>query len=43
LATYQLGGRIATVNEKGERVFLSSTEIAQAKIEAQADVKEYCK
>jgi len=43
LATYQLGGRIATVNEKGERVFLSSTEIAHAKIEAQADVKEYCK
>ncbi|MCF8192948.1 MAG: DUF4124 domain-containing protein [Candidatus Methylopumilus sp.] len=42
LATYQLGGRIATVNEKGERVILSSTEIAQAKIEAQADVKQYC-
>ena len=42
LATYQLGGRIATVNEKAERVFLSSTEIAQAKIEAQADLKQYC-
>jgi hypothetical protein len=42
LATYQLGGRIATVNEKGERVILSSSEIAQAKVEAQADVKQYC-
>ena len=42
LASYQLGGRIAKVNEKGERVFLSSSDIAQAKIEAQADVKQYC-
>jgi hypothetical protein len=31
LATYQLNGRIATINEKGERVFLSSTENAQLK------------
>lgn len=42
LATYQMGGRIAKVNEKGERVILSSPEIAQAKIEAQADVKQFC-
>lgn len=42
LATYQLGGRIAKVNEMGERVILSSPEIAQAKIEAQADVKQFC-
>ncbi len=42
LATYQLGGRIAKVNNKGERVFLSSEDIAQAKLEAQADVNHYC-
>jgi hypothetical protein len=42
LATYQLGGRITKVNEQGERVFLSNAGIAQAKVEAQADVKQYC-
>ena len=42
LVTYQLGGRIAKVNDKSERVFLSSADIAKAKVEAQADVKQYC-
>ncbi|MBZ4200416.1 MAG: hypothetical protein LAC66_00815 [Methylotenera sp.] len=42
LITYQMDGRIARVDDKGERAILSSSEIAQAKIEAQADVKQYC-
>jgi hypothetical protein len=42
-AQFDLGGRMAGVNEKGERYFLDEAQIAQAKARAQASVAEWCK
>lgn len=42
LNNYTAGGRIAKVNEKGEREYLSDADIARAKGEAQANVDKYC-
>jgi hypothetical protein len=41
--TYSQGGRILSVNEKGERVFLGDEELAANKAKAQAEVNQYCK
>ncbi len=41
-ATYALAGRIARVNDKGERYFLTDADLAQAKLDAQADIQQYC-
>ena len=42
LATYSNGGRISTVDEKGERTYLGDDEIAKGKADSQRDVEKYC-
>lgn len=42
LSNYSVGGRIANTNEKGEREFLSESDIAKAKEKAKQDVEKYC-
>ena len=42
LATYTNGGRIVKTNEKGEREYLSDTDISNAKADSQKDVEKYC-
>lgn len=42
LATYTDGGRIAKINEKGEREYLTEEQIAQGKTDAKKDVEKYC-
>lgn len=42
LATYNLGGRLATTDEKGERRYLGDDEISKGKAEAQRDVEKFC-
>lgn len=42
LATYKNGGRISKTDEKGEREFLSDTQIEQGRIDAQKDIDKYC-
>jgi len=42
LASLELGGRQATVNEKGERVFLDDQQIEKAKAQARQDVAAAC-
>lgn len=42
LATYQQGGRIKRVNEKGEPVMLSDADIANGRVSAQKEVDQYC-
>lgn len=42
LATYTNGGRISTVDEKGERTYLGDDEIARGKADSQRDVEKYC-
>ncbi len=41
--TFQQGGRIYKINEKGDREFYGKQGIAAAKEKAQADIKKYCK
>ena len=43
MALLDYGGRVARVNEKGERYFLEDAQIAQEKAKAQASVNEWCK
>ena len=43
LANLELGGRQTTVNEKGERAFLSDEQIAQATAKARQEVASACK
>lgn len=42
LATYNLGGRLATTDEKGERRYLGDDEISKGKADAQRDVEKFC-
>lgn len=42
LATYQQGGRIKKVNEKGEPAYLSDADIASGRVGAQKEVDQYC-
>lgn len=42
LATYQQGGRIRKVNEKGESTLLGDAEIAAGRLAAQKEVDQYC-
>lgn len=42
LRTYQAGGRLTKVNEKGEKVYLDDAEIKQKTEEAQKDVAKWC-
>lgn len=42
LATFNLGGRLATTDEKGERRYLGDDEISKGKAEAQRDVEKFC-
>lgn len=42
LATFNLGGRLATTDEKGERRYLGDDEISKGKVEAQRDVEKFC-
>lgn len=42
LAAYNLGGRLATTDEKGERRYLGDDEISKGKAEAQRDVEKFC-
>ncbi len=42
LATYNLGGRLATTDEKGERRYLGDDEIIKGKADAQRDVEKFC-
>src|SRR5437867_3294471 len=43
MALLDYGGRVARVNEKGERYFLEDAQVAQEKAKAQASVNEWCK
>ncbi len=42
LRTYQAGGRIGKVNEKGEKIFMDDAEVNQKAQEAQALVDKWC-
>jgi hypothetical protein len=42
MQSYEQGGRVYKINEKGEREFLDDAALAQALEEAQADVNKYC-
>jgi uncharacterized membrane protein YqiK len=42
MQSYEQGGRVYKINEKGEREFLDDRALAQAMEEAQADVNKYC-
>lgn len=42
LQAYNQGGRITKANEAGSREYLSDADIANGKIEAQAEVDKYC-
>lgn len=42
LATYQQGGRLKRINEKGEPVMLSDADIASGRVAAQKEVDQYC-
>ena len=42
LATYKNGGRITKTDEKGERVYLGDADIAKGRVDAQAEVDQYC-
>lgn len=42
LRTFQSGGRISRVDEKGEKVFLDDNEIKQRAEEAQQEVSRWC-
>jgi type IV secretory pathway VirB10-like protein len=39
---YKIGGRIAKVNDKGERVYLGDADIAAGLAQAQKEVDQYC-
>lgn len=43
LANLEMGGRQVRINDKGERVFLTDAEIAQATAQARKDAAEACK
>jgi hypothetical protein len=43
LTRFEVGGRIAGVDGKGERYFLDDNQIAQEKAKAQSSVNELCK
>jgi hypothetical protein len=40
---YAMGGRIAKLNEKGEKIFLGDSEIDAARERAKSQVDQYCK
>jgi uncharacterized protein DUF4124 len=42
LAQYEIGGRITTVDEKGERYYMDDAAIESAKARARADVAAMC-
>ena len=42
LETYKQGGRIAVMNEKGEKNFLGDKQILENKVKAQNEVNQYC-
>ena len=42
VALYQLGGRMATVDEKGEKVYLEDDEIQKKLETAKKDVEKWC-
>jgi ribosomal protein L16 Arg81 hydroxylase len=42
LATYQQGGRVRKMNEKGEPVLLSDADLASGRVSAQKEVDQYC-
>lgn len=42
LTIYSNGGRIRAANANGEMVFLSDAKIAEMKLKAQQDIKQYC-
>lgn len=42
LAVLETGGRIKALNANGELAFLSDAELAQEKINAQSNFKQYC-
>ena len=42
LKTHNDGGRIVRINDKGVREYLSNTEIAQGKIDAQNEIDKNC-
>jgi len=42
LQTYQIGGRITKINEKGEKVYLDDNEINQKLDAARQDVAKWC-
>jgi len=43
LVRFESGGRISSVDSKGERYFLEDSQIAQEKAKAQAAVNEWCR
>jgi hypothetical protein len=43
LTRFEVGGRIAGVDGKGDRYYLDDSQIAQEKAKAQASVNEWCK
>lgn len=42
VSNYKLGGRIATIDEKGERNYMDDAAVAKALEQAQKDVEEFC-
>lgn len=42
LAAYSSGGRLMTIDEKGERRYLSEDDLAKGKADAQAAVEKFC-
>lgn len=42
LQTYNQGGRVVKVNERGEREFLNDADIAKGKADAQSEIDKYC-
>jgi FKBP-type peptidyl-prolyl cis-trans isomerase len=42
LTQFEIGGRIAKIDEKGERYFLEDTQIESEKNRARADISQYC-
>jgi len=42
LTQFQIGGRIAQIDDKGERYYMDDAQIESAKARAQADISQYC-
>ena len=43
VASYNLGGRQSSIDDKGERVFLDDSQVAQARARAEKAVSDFCK